>query len=51
MPQDSPGAALLQMFRELPSLGTSLIGLALIVGVGLWLAGRTVERREYVLEQ
>ena len=30
---------------------SSLIGLAVIVGVGLWLAGRTVERREYVLEQ
>ena len=43
--------ALLQIFREVPPLSTSLIGLAVIVGVGLWLAGRTVERREYVLEQ
>jgi ABC-type transport system involved in multi-copper enzyme maturation permease subunit len=51
MPQDSPGAALLRIFRELPPLSTSLIGLAVIVGVGLWLAARTVESREYVLEQ
>jgi ABC-type Na+ efflux pump permease subunit len=51
MPQDSPGAALLRIFRETPPVSTSLIGLAVIVGLGLWLAGRTVERREYVLEQ
>lgn len=51
MPQDSPASALLQIFREIPSVSTSLIGLAVIVGLGLWLAGRTVERREYVLEQ
>jgi ABC-type Na+ efflux pump permease subunit len=51
MPQDSPASALLQIFREIPSLSTSLIGLAIIVGLGLWFAGRTVERREYVLEQ
>jgi hypothetical protein len=51
MPQDSPASALLQIFREVPSVATSLIGLAVIVGLGLWLAGRTVERREYVLEQ
>ena len=51
MPQDSPGAALLRIFRETPPVSTSLIGLAVIVGLGLWFAGRTVERREYVLEQ
>jgi len=51
MPQNSPGAALLQVFREIPPLSTSLAGLAVIIGVGLWFAGRTVERREYVLEQ
>jgi ABC-2 type transport system permease protein len=51
MPQNSPGAALLQIFNEVPPLSTSLIGLAVIVGLGLWLAGRTVESREYVLEQ
>jgi ABC-2 type transport system permease protein len=51
MPQDSPASALMQIFREIPPVSTSLIGLAVIVGLGLWLAGRTVERREYVLEQ
>jgi ABC-type Na+ efflux pump permease subunit len=51
MPQNGPGSALLQIFHEVPPLSTSLIGLAVIVGLGLWFAGRTVERREYVLEQ
>jgi ABC-type Na+ efflux pump permease subunit len=51
MPQGSMTAAFLQVFREVPPLSTSLIGLAVIIGFGLWLAGRTVERREYVLEQ
>jgi ABC-type transport system involved in multi-copper enzyme maturation permease subunit len=51
MPQDSPASTLLQIFREIPSVSTSLIGLAVIVGLGLWLAARTVEEREYVLEQ
>ena len=51
MPQDSPASALLQIFREVPSVSTSLLGLAVIVGLGLWFAARTVEQREYVLEQ
>jgi ABC-type transport system involved in multi-copper enzyme maturation permease subunit len=51
MPPDSPAFALLQIFRETPSVLTSLFGLVGIVGLGLWFAGRTVERREYVLEQ
>jgi hypothetical protein len=49
--QDGPGAALLQLFREVPPVSTSLAGLAVIIGLGLWMAARTVERREYVLEQ
>jgi ABC-type transport system involved in multi-copper enzyme maturation permease subunit len=51
MPQDTLRGALLQVFLEVPSLSTSLVGLAVIIGVARWLAGRTVERREYVLEQ
>jgi hypothetical protein len=53
MPQEAPeGAlALMRIFRELPPLSTSLAGLAVIVVLALWLAGRVVERREYVLEQ
>jgi ABC-2 type transport system permease protein len=51
MPQDSAVSVLLQIFHEAPSLWTSLLCLALIVAVSLWLAGRAVEQREYVLEQ
>jgi ABC-2 family transporter len=51
MPPSGPGADLLRIFRDVPPVSTSLIGLGLIIGLGLWLAARTVERREYVLEQ
>jgi ABC-2 type transport system permease protein len=51
MPQDSAVSMLLQVFHEVPSVWTSLLCLALIVGVALWFAGRAVEEREYVLEQ
>ena len=51
MPQDSAVSMLLQVFREVPSVAGSLASLAVIVVGALWLAGRTVEQREYVLEQ
>jgi ABC-type transport system involved in multi-copper enzyme maturation permease subunit len=51
MPQDSAISVLLQVFREVPSVTVSLAALAVIVAGMLWSAGRTVERREYVLEQ
>jgi ABC-2 type transport system permease protein len=51
MPQDSALAVLMQVFHEVPSIGTSLMALALIVVLALWLASRAVEEREYVLEQ
>jgi ABC-type transport system involved in multi-copper enzyme maturation permease subunit len=51
MPQDSAVSLLLQVFREAPTVGTSLLCLAMIVGVALWQAGRAVSSREYVLEQ
>ncbi|MBI3492050.1 MAG: ABC transporter permease [Acidobacteria bacterium] len=51
MPQDSTVSVLLQVFREVPSISTSVLALALIVGVTLWLAGRAVEQREFVLDQ
>jgi ABC-2 type transport system permease protein len=51
MPQDSAVSLLMQVFREVPGVLTSLVSLAVIVGVTLWYAGRTVEQREYVLEQ
>jgi ABC-type transport system involved in multi-copper enzyme maturation permease subunit len=51
MPQDSAVALLMQVFREIPSLLTSLTGLAVITAVSLWFAARAVEQREYILEQ
>ena len=51
MPQDSTVAVLMQVFHEVPAIGTSLLALALIVVLTLWLASRAVEEREYVLEQ
>src|SRR5262249_9322867 len=51
MPQDSAASVLLTLFHEVPSVAMSLLGLAVIVAVSLWFAGRAVENREYVLEQ
>jgi hypothetical protein len=51
MPQDSAVSILMQVFHEVPSVLGSLVPLALIVVGSLWLAGRAVEQREYVLEQ
>ena len=51
MPQDSTASMLMQVFREVPSVATSLVSLAVIVAVTLWLAGRAVEQREFVLDQ
>ena len=51
MPQDSAVSILLQVFHEVPSVAVSLACLAVIIVLTLWLAGRAVETREYVLEQ
>jgi ABC-2 type transport system permease protein len=51
MPQDSAVSLLMQVFHEVPSVPVSLLCLAAIVAGTLWLAGRVVEGREYVLEQ
>jgi hypothetical protein len=51
MPQDSAVSVLMQVFREVPSIPVSLLALAVIVVGAVWLAGRTVEDKEYVLEQ
>ena len=54
MPQDSTTSVLqsiLQIFRDTPSVWTSLAWLAVIWVTSLALATRVVERREYVLEQ
>jgi hypothetical protein len=51
IPQDSAVSVLMQVFQETPSVTTSLMYLAFITLVTLWLAARAVETREYVLEQ
>ncbi len=51
MPQDSAVSMLLQVFHEVPSVPTSLGCLTVIVLGTLWMAGRAVADREYVLEQ
>src|SRR5437867_2205082 len=51
MPEDSTLGAILQVFNDVPPVAMSLATLAIITVVALWLAARTVETREYVLEQ
>jgi ABC-2 type transport system permease protein len=51
MPQDSSIGSLLQVFQEFPPIWVSIVSLTGITVLGLWLAGKTVEKREYVLEQ
>ena len=51
MPQDDTVAAIQSLFSEPPSAFSSLTSLAIILIVALWLAAKTVERREYVLDQ
>jgi ABC-2 type transport system permease protein len=51
MPQDSAVSLLMQVFRDAPTVATSICSLAVIVLVTLWAAGKAVETREYVLEQ
>jgi ABC-2 type transport system permease protein len=52
MPSDGGVASLLQsVFTETPTVATSIAVLAAIIGGGLALAVKAVERKEYVLEQ
>jgi ABC-type transport system involved in multi-copper enzyme maturation permease subunit len=51
MPQDSAVSMLMTAFQDLPSVWVSLLCLASIVLATLWLGGRAVENREYILEQ
>lgn len=51
MPQDSAISVLLQAFAETPGLAVSLAALLVITAGTLWAAAKTVESREYVLEQ
>jgi len=51
MPADSAISLLQQVFRDVPSLGTCLAVLGIMLAGFLVLAVQVVERREYVLEQ
>jgi hypothetical protein len=51
MPNDSFASLVQAIFRETPTLGTSLLAMAVIEVVFLFLAARIVANREYVLEQ
>ena len=51
MPQDDTVAAIQSLFSEPATAGASLVSLAAITVVALWLAARTVEKREYLLDQ
>ena len=51
MPQDDTVAAIQSLFSAPPSVWSSVAWLLGILVAALWLAARTVETREYVLEQ
>lgn len=51
MPQDSTISLLLQTFADMPGILPSLVALVVLTAGALWFAARTVESREYVLEQ
>lgn len=51
MPNDSLISLVQEIFREYPSLLTSLVALTGITLVSLWLAARMVTNKEYILEQ
>ena len=51
MPQDSTASILMQFLNDVPSVAVGLACLAGMTIVALWCASRTVEAREYVLDQ
>ena len=51
MPQDSAVSVLLQAFQEMPPVALSLAALGGVTLIGVYLAARATESREYVLEQ
>jgi hypothetical protein len=51
MPSDGVASLLQSVFLDVPSPLASIFWLLLILGLSLTMASRTVERREYVLEQ
>ena len=51
MPDDSAASILLRVVNQVPSLAVSLVSLAILTAGALWLAGRAVGDREFVLDQ
>jgi ABC-2 type transport system permease protein len=51
MPTDSPVALIQSIFREIPTLGESVVWMGAFEIVFLWLAVRIISQREYILEQ
>ena len=51
MPNDSIASMVQAIFRQTPSLGSSLVSLVVITAAFLYMAARIVANREYVLEQ
>jgi hypothetical protein len=51
MPSDSTTSLIQAFFREQPSAATALFWLVAVTAISLFFAARSVERREYVLEQ
>jgi hypothetical protein len=51
MPNDSVVSSLIQLFTEVPPVTESLVVLGTVTVVVLWLAGRLVQKGEFVLEQ
>jgi hypothetical protein len=51
VPSDTALRLVQAIFQDRPSVAASLVSLAVIALVALWLAARAVARREYVLEQ
>jgi ABC-2 type transport system permease protein len=51
MPSEGVVSLLQAVFRETPTMATSLISLFVVLIACLVLAARTIERREYILEQ
>jgi predicted nicotinamide N-methyase len=51
MPQDSVLSLVQAIVRETPTLGSSILWLAVIWAASLFLSAYIVERQEYVLDQ
>jgi hypothetical protein len=51
MPQESALSMLMTAFQDLPAVWVSLLCLTGITLLALWMGGKAVENREFILEQ